>query len=58
MKTKEIHEFLIELCKTLQKRVDGYEKTKYDPAIKEYANGQFYEATYILENIEKIIYKD
>lgn len=59
MKLKEIHEFVNNLVTLLNAKVNEEEKKKKMPeSDKEYTKGQLYEATYILEVIEEIIYKD
>ena len=59
MQLKEIHSFLEDLVKILQEKVNGEEAKKTLPEKnKEYTRGQLYEAKYILEVIEKIIYEN
>lgn len=59
MKLKEIHKFLTDLVTTLQSKVKGEEAMKTLPKTsKEYTKGQLYEAQYVLEIVEKIIYED
>lgn len=59
MKLKEIHKFLIHLVKILQEKVNYQEKMKKLPETsKEYTKGQLYEAQYVLDILEKIIYED
>lgn len=59
MKLKEIHNFIKELVVLLQKKVEAQEKMKNLPEeSKEYTRGQLYEAGYILEVVEKIIYEN
>lgn len=59
MQLKEIHKFVSDLVKILQEKVRAEEKRKTLPQVsKEYTKGQLYEATYILEVIEKIIYEN
>lgn len=59
MKLKEIHKFLTDLVKILQEKVNYQEKMKKLPETsKEYTKGQLYEAQYILDILEKIIYED
>jgi len=59
MQLKEIHNFVKDLVKLLQLKVADEEKKKTLPQeIKEYTKGQLYEAGYILEIIEKIIYEN
>lgn len=59
MKLKEIHRFVEQLTKILQEKVKSEEgKNKLPQENKEYSKGQLYEANYILEIIEKIIYED
>lgn len=59
MQLKEIHNFIKELVVLLQKKVEAQEKMKNLPEeSKEYTRGQLYEAGYILEVVEKIIYEN
>lgn len=59
MKQKEIYEFISEIAQSLQRKVEGELKMETLPeTAKEYTKGQLYEARYILENIEKIIFRD
>ncbi len=59
MQLKEIHNFVKGLVKILQEKVKSEEVKKTLPdEIKEYTKGQLYEAGYILEIIEKIIYEN
>lgn len=59
MKTKEIYKFVSGLVKILQLKVQAEDKKKTLPTEnKEYTKGQLYEAQYILEVIEKIIFED
>lgn len=59
MQLKEIHKFITELVILLQKKVEAQEKMKNLPEEnKEYTRGQLYEAGYILEVVEKIIYEN
>jgi hypothetical protein len=58
MQLKEIHNFVKHLTELLQKKVESEEKASLPKEIKEYTKGQFYEATYILEIVEKIIYEN
>lgn len=59
MQLKEIHKFLQGLVKILQEKVRAEEKEKTLPKTsKEYTKGQLYEAQYILEIVEKIIYEN
>lgn len=59
MQLKEIHNFITHLVKILQEKVKYEEKKKIFPnESKEYTKGQLYEASYILEVIEKIIYEN
>lgn len=59
MKLKEIHKFLTDLVIILQSKVKSEESMKTLPKTnKEYTKGQLYEAQYILEIVEKIIYED
>jgi hypothetical protein len=59
MQLKEIHNFVKDLVVILQTKVKGEEKMKTFPKEnKEYTKGQLYEAGYILDIIEKIIYEN
>lgn len=59
MQLKEIHNFTKHLVVILQEKVKSEESKKTLPAeIKEYTKGQLYEAGYILEIVEKIIYEN
>ncbi len=59
MKTKEIYKFLTTLVANLQLKAKAEdEKEKLPEEIKEHTRGQLYEAGYILENVEQIIFKD
>jgi len=60
MKTKEIYEEIKSLVMLLQKKVRSGEesKPKIPSEIVEYTKGQLYEAGYILELVERIIFKD
>lgn len=59
MKLKEIHKFLTNLVNILQIKVKAEEAVKTLPKTsKEYTKGQLYEAQYILEVVEKIIFED
>lgn len=59
MQLKEIHNFVKDLVKILQEKVRAEEKKKTLPdENKEYTKGQLYEAQYILEIIEKVIYEN
>lgn len=59
MQLKEIHNFIKDLVKILQIKEKEQEKKKTLPQeIKEYTKGQLYEAQYILEIVEKIIYEN
>lgn len=59
MQLKEIHRFVKHLVKILQEKVKSEEKKKTLPEdVKEYTKGQLYEASYILEVVEKIIYQN
>lgn len=59
MQLKEIHNFIKDLTKILQLKVNEQEKHKTLPQEnKEYTKGQLYEARYILEVVEKIIYEN
>ena len=59
MQLKEIHRFISHLVIILQTKVKGEEKMKTLPKeSKEYTKGQLYEAQYILDIIEKIIYEN
>ena len=59
MKLKEIHKFIADLVMLLQEKERSEEKEITLPKTsKEYTKGQLYEARYMLEVIEKIIYED
>lgn len=59
MKQKEIYEFVQSTVVSLQRKVEEEDDTPtLSKNIKEYTRGQLYEAKYILENIEHIIFKD
>lgn len=59
MQLKEIHNFLKDLVKILQEKEKSQRDEKKLPEdIKEYTKGQLYEANYILEIVEKIIYEN
>ena len=59
MQLKEIHKFTSDLVRILQEKVRGEEKMKTLPKEnKEYTKGQLYEAQYILDIVEKIIYEN
>lgn len=59
MQLKEIHNFIKDLVRILQEKVKAEEKKKTLPEeIKEYTKGQLYEAQYILDIVEKIIYEN
>ena len=58
MKQKEILEFIQQNVLILQKKRDSEEKTNLPETSKEYTKGQLYEAAYILEKVEDIIFRD
>lgn len=59
MQLKEIHRFVSSIVQILTNKVSEEEKQKTLPETnKEYTKGQLYEAQYILEVIEKIIYEN
>lgn len=58
MQLKEIHKFLQDLVKILQEKVKSQEDTNLPKESKEYTQGQLFEAQYILEIVEKIIYEN
>ena len=58
MKNKEIHDFVKEIYDICCKKVKEAEENNYSKDRLEYEKGRLYETGYILENIEKIIYKD
>ena len=59
MQLKEIHRFISHLVIILHTKVKCEEKMKTLPKeSKEYTKGQLYEAQYILDIIEKIIYEN
>ncbi len=55
MKVKEIHDILLNIVERLERKV---KEAKNTGEMVEYAEGQLYEATYLLGRIEEIIYKD
>lgn len=59
MQLKEIHRFIQHLVIILREKAKAEEKEKTLPKTsKEYTEGQLYEAQYILEIVEKIIYEN
>ena len=58
MKQKEIYEFIKDVVDSLQNKVASQENTTLPDINKEYTKGQLYEAGYILEIVERIIFKD
>ena len=58
MKQKEIYELVKGIVGLLQEKVKAEEKTTLPSENKEYSKGQLYEASYLLEKIERIIFKD
>lgn len=58
MKQKEILNFVQDIVTSLQRKVRSEEETNLPETSKEYSKGQLYEASYILENIERIIFRD
>lgn len=59
MQLKEIHKFVNDLVLTLNAKVRSEEEMKKLPlGNKEYTKGQAYEAQFILDIIEKIIYEN
>ncbi len=59
MKQKQIYDFVKDIVLTLQRKVDSEsQKTNFPLELSEYSKGQLYEAGYILEQIESIIFKD
>ena len=59
MKQKQILEFVQSIVKGLTKKVESEEQMPTLPEEnKEYTKGQLYEAQYILNNVEEIIFKD
>jgi hypothetical protein len=58
MKLKNTHEFLKSLVISLQVRRNGLINDKAPKTSIEYAKGQLYEANYILETFERILYTD
>lgn len=58
MKLKQIHKFVADLVPLLRKRRDDAIKEKLPKENIEYEEGRLYEAQYILDVIEKIIYED
>lgn len=58
MKLKEVHDFVANVYNICQKKVQYAEENKLPPETVEYERGRLYEAGYILEGIDGIIYKD
>jgi len=58
MKQKKIYLFLIDIVDICQKKVKHAENSKLPSELIEYERGRLYEAEYILENVEKIIFKE
>ena len=59
-KLQQIHEFLNEICKTLKDKRDNEEdhrKINQEIEINEHTEGQLYEANYIADHINKIIFE-
>ena len=57
-KLKQIHNLLIDLTRILKEKEEAQAKTKLPKDSKEFTKGQLYEARYILDVVEKIIYED
>lgn len=57
MKLKQIHDLLVEIVDALSKKEASERNTNLPEESKEYTKGQLYEAQYLLENIERIIYE-
>jgi len=58
MKLKQIHDFLKSIVTSLIVRRDGMIKDKLPKLSIEYAEGQLYEAQYILDIFEKVLYEN
>ena len=58
MKLKQIHDFLKHIVISLIVKRDGAIEDKLPKTIIEYAEGQLYEAQYILDIFEKVLYED
>lgn len=58
MKQKEIYEFLLGIVELLQKKAQSEATSSPTESSTDYTSGQLYEASYILENIQRIIFKD
>jgi hypothetical protein len=56
-KLKEIHEFVKNIYDITCDKVKYAEENKLPKELLEYEKGRQYETGYILENIERIIYK-
>jgi len=58
MKLKQIHNFLKSIIVSLRVRRDGMIKDKLPKTSIEYAEGQLYEAQYILDIFERVLYEN
>jgi len=58
MKLKQIHDFLKSIVVSLEIRRDSFVKKKAGKESLEYAEGQLYEARYILDIFEKVLYEN
>ena len=56
MKTKQIYDFINEIVEICNEKVTEAEKVKLPEHIVEYEKGRLYEACYIKENVERIIF--
>jgi len=58
MKLKQTHDFLKSIVASLVIRRDSFVKQKAGKESLEYAEGQLYEAQYILDVFEKVLYEN
>jgi len=58
MKLKQIHDFLKSIVISLVIRRDSFIKEKASKDSLDYAEGQLYEAQYILDIFEKVLYEN
>jgi len=58
MKLKQIHDFLKSIVVSLVIRRDSFVKQKASKDSLEYAEGQLYEAQYILDVFERVLYEN
>jgi len=58
MKTKEIYLFVKDVVEICQKKVQHAEKEKLPLDLVEYERGRLFEACYILNKIEEIVFED